>query len=144
MTEEKSESGVDQEVATASPPLINSKNRSSRVDTTRANRELDAEIMAGVFKREIEWHRGEPSYITPDKGDGWVSHTTVPRFSLSLVDAFRMAETFKYGWRSVRYASDPNFTVTFYRTPNDCVGVSAEAPTLPLAFCVAALRALDA
>jgi hypothetical protein len=104
---------------------------------------LDALVVRHVYGREVKWHGDQPSYVTPDNGDGWVSESTVPRFSTSLHDAYEVAITMKGGFRIVRhpFATKRPFTVTLYPERTN-VGYTAEAATLPLAICFAALQSV--
>lgn len=124
--------------------LVNSKNHGP-------GRELDALVMARVFGREIKWHRGEPSYVTPDNGDGWVSESTVPRFSTTLYDAWRVIEKMTHGepvffeLRTTGVVSTDGKRATawaarFVLFKADFVN----GTTAPHAICLAALRAVDA
>lgn len=109
-----------------------------------AGRELDARIMEQVFGCEIKWWRDQPSYVTKE-APGWVGEATVPRFSTDLVAAMKVADASKGGWRFTRYAyaTKRPFTVTIYRGRGDTDGRSVEAETLPLAICLAALKAVQ-
>lgn len=142
---EKPEAGLGEDREVAAMPLVNSKHH-------EPGRELDAliaeKVMGWTMKTfwpicDIRPDQSKPCETWKD-ADGSIKWDGPDRYSTKIRDAFGMAETLKFGWRATRYISITRFNVTVYRTKNDPDGVSAQAETLPLAFCLAALRAVDA
>lgn len=122
------------------------------------SRELD-----GLIARCFGWHRVEPRHAR-NKAGGWIApedflgvnsdgsprldslrgtdiHRDPPRLSQSLDAALALAERVLPGWCGVMNTYDRS--ILFARSPSDMLAKTSKASTLPLAICIAILRAKE-
>lgn len=104
-----------------------------------AGRELDAEIFCRVFGRE----RGPDGWFRHPGAPGWPTNPDdVPPYSTDLAAAWEIIQHFGSVVQLVRYP-DAIWRCTLWNPRLRCWRREAQANTMPLAVCRAALAAVE-